>query len=179
MKDAVVLYSSRYGSTKRYAEAIAARLHCLALDAKNGKQVFSEYETIIFGGGIYASGIRGASLLVKNFEKLQDKRLFVYTVGISDPTVPGRFSPILEKIFSQKMREQIQFFHFRGALDYGRMSFLHRSMMKMLKSMVEKKPLSERTDEDEGILSSFGSKVDFFDENAVSPLVEAVEKGSL
>lgn len=52
-------------------------------------------------------------------------------------------------------------------------------MMKMLKSMIEKKPLSERTDEDEGILSTFGGKVDFFDENAISPLVEAVEEGSL
>ena len=179
MKDTVVLYSSRYGSTKRYAEAIAARLHCLALDTKKGKEALSDYETIIFGGGIYASGIRGVSLLTKNFQKLRDKRLFVFTVGISDPTDPSRFSPMLEKIFSPEMRKQIRFFHFRGGMDYSKMSFLHRTMMKMLKSMIEKKPLSERTDEDEGILSTFGGKVDFFDENAISPLVEAVEEGSL
>ena len=129
--------------------------------------------------GIYASGIRGVSLLTKNFQKLRDKRLFVFTVGISDPTDPSRFSPMLEKIFSPEMRKQIRFFHFRGGMDYSKMSFLHRTMMKMLKSMIEKKPLSERTDEDEGILSTFGGKVDFFDENAISPLVEAVEEGSL
>jgi len=86
---------------------------------------------------------------------------------------------MLEKIFSPEMRKQIRFFHFRGGMDYSKMSFLHRTMMKMLKSMIEKKPLSERTDEDEGILSTFGGKVDFFDENAISPLVEAVEEGSL
>ncbi|MFQ9847638.1 MAG: hypothetical protein ACLRXC_12480 [[Clostridium] leptum] len=55
------------------------------------------------------------------------------------------------------------------------MSFLHRAMMKML-DPVEKKPL-ERTDEDEGILSTFGGKVDFWQRNF--SLVEAVEEGSL
>ena len=77
------------------------------------------------------------------------------------------------------MRQKIRFFHFRGGMDYSKMSFLHRAMMKMLKSSIEKKPLSQRTDEDEGILSTFGGKVDFFDQNAVIPLVEAVEAGSL
>ncbi len=179
MKDAVVLYSSRYGSTKRYAEAVAARLHCPALDTKKGKGALSDYETIIFGGGIYAGGIRGISLLTKNFHKLQDKRIFVFTVGIADPADSERFSPMLAKTFSDEMRQKIRFFHFRGGMDYSKMSFLHRAMMKMLKSSIEKKPPSQRTDEDEGILRTFGGKVDFFDQNAVIPLVEAVETGSL
>lgn len=174
MKDCAVFYSSRYGNTKRYAETIAARLHCPALDAKQYKQAIFDYETIIFGGSLYASGIRGVSLITKNFEKLRDKRLFVFTVGVSDPTDPQRFQPILEKNFSPAMRKQIHFFHFRGGLDYSKMSFVHRAMMKMLKSMLEKKDPSERTAEDKEIIRTFGGKVDFFDAETVTPLVETV-----
>ena len=176
MKDTVVIYSSRYGSTKRYAEAIASQLHCPALDAKKGKRVMDDYETIIFGGGIYASGISGISLVTKNFSRLQNKRLFVFTVGISDPADPRKYAPMLQKIFSDEMQKSISFFHFRGGMDYAEMSFVHRAMMKMLRSMIEKKPLADRTEEDEGILRTFGGKVDFFDADAVRPLLEEVAR---
>ncbi len=178
MKDTIVLYSSRYGNTKRYAEAIAAKLHCPALDVKKGKWTLSDYETIIFGGGIYAGGIRGASVLVKHFDRIRDKRLFVFTVGIADPSDTNRFSPMLHKIFSPEMREKIQFYHFRGGMDYSKMGFRHRAMMWMLKSMLAKKPPSQRTDEDEGILATYGGKVDFFDERKIAPLVETVRQGT-
>ena len=51
----IVIYKSKYGSTKTYAEWIASELSCEALDAKNIKaDSLLEYDNIIYGGGLYA-----------------------------------------------------------------------------------------------------------------------------
>ena len=80
----VVVYKSKYGSTKTYAEWIAEDLGCEAIDAKNVKiDDLLKYDTIIYGGGLYAEIINGVILLTKNMDKLEGKKLIVYTTAIT------------------------------------------------------------------------------------------------
>ena len=46
------------------------------------KQI-QQYDVIVLGGAIYASGISGLSFLKKHMEALQGKRLVVFCVGAS------------------------------------------------------------------------------------------------
>ena len=67
MSELLVLYKSKYGSTKRYVQWLQQETGCdvfRAEEYKNGD--FSEYSTVIFAGGIYAGGIAGLSVLKKN-----------------------------------------------------------------------------------------------------------------
>ena len=64
---AIVIYKSKYGSTKCYAQWIADELECDINDASNVKiEDLYEYDTIIYGGGLYAEVIAGVSLITKN-----------------------------------------------------------------------------------------------------------------
>ena len=67
----IVIYRSKYGSTKKYAEWIAEELGCNILEFKEAKiENLMKYDTIIYGGGLYAEVINGVYLLTKNFDKL-------------------------------------------------------------------------------------------------------------
>ena len=64
--NAIVIYKSKYGSTKDYAMWIAEELGCEAKDAKSVKVLdLLAYDTIIYGGGLYAEIIAGVSLITK------------------------------------------------------------------------------------------------------------------
>ena len=54
----IILYTSKYGATKRYADWLAAESGFDCIETKNAKiEDVIQYDAIILGGGIYASGI--------------------------------------------------------------------------------------------------------------------------
>ena len=85
-KTAVIFYS-KYGSTRQYAEWIAEELGADLIDARARRlklRDIQEYDTIIYGGGIYSGGIKGVELITKNWAKgLSAKRVIVFAVGIA------------------------------------------------------------------------------------------------
>ena len=71
----IVIYKSKYGSTKQYALWIAEELGCEAVDAKQVKaDDLLEYDNIVYGGGLYAEVINGVTIITKNIENLKDKK---------------------------------------------------------------------------------------------------------
>ena len=82
MSKILIMYQSKYGATKKYAEWLSEDLSCDLIETKKADiNKIKEYDTIILGGGIYASGIAGISFLKKNYEKLADKKIVVFAVG--------------------------------------------------------------------------------------------------
>ena len=72
----VVIYESKYGTTKKYAEWIADALSCDLFEKKSiTPSALTGYDTIIYGGGLYAGGVSGIGLLKKNFSKISNKNL--------------------------------------------------------------------------------------------------------
>jgi hypothetical protein len=68
-------------------------------------------------------------------------------------------------------------FHFRGSIDYKKISFVHRGMMAMLKKMtVDKKNPDEWTADDKLLVNTYGGKVDFTDRTTIEALVEHVRE---
>ncbi|MDD5944545.1 MAG: flavodoxin domain-containing protein, partial [Clostridia bacterium] len=81
-----VIYGSKYGSTKQYAEWIAEELEADVFDVKGSSiDVIEKYDTVIFGGGLYAGGITGLDFIAKNIDRLKNSRLIIFTCGIADP----------------------------------------------------------------------------------------------
>lgn len=180
MKTAVI-YKSSYGATATYAKWIAADLGADLLQANQVKPAdFQQYQTIIYGGGLYAGGVNGISLLIKNASLLQDKSLYIFTVGASDMTDQNNISAI-RKNLQEKLppilweRNSSHLYHLRGGMQYSKMSFLHRTMMKMFINMMRKKPENELGVQEKGMLDTYGKDVDFTDRTTIKPLVTAVK----
>ena len=130
----VVIYKSKYGSTKQYAGWIAEEL---GADLKNADDVKLQdllpYDTIIYGAGVYIGCIAGIALISDNYEQLKDKKIIVFTVALTDLADKKKYEDLLTKNYSWKMMDTIQTFHLRGALDYKKIGIGNKLMMKRLK----------------------------------------------
>ena len=177
MSKSVVVYKSNYGSTKIYAKWIAKELDADIYEAKEVKiDKLKEYDNIILGGGLYAGGILGSSIISKNFESIRDKKIIVFTVGLAPIKDKEIFKPIIEKNFTLEMRQSISFFHLRGGVDYKKLSIIHKAMMAMLKFTLSRKKPEELTEDDKLMLKTYGDKVDFIDVNTAREIVSYVQK---
>lgn len=177
MKTAVI-YKSHYGSTKQYAEWLSEKLNADLYEKSEIKPItLKNYDVIIYGGGLYAGGINGISLLTKNWDIIKNNKIIVFTVGLADPEKEENIASIynsIGKVFSEDAKKHIKLFHLRGGIDYSKLNFIHKPMMAMLKKVISKKGESELTDEDKGFLETYGKKVDFINKDSITPLIDYV-----
>lgn len=92
MAKGIVIYTSKRGSAKQYAEWIAEDLRaegvsCSAIPLSDAKDVnLYEYDCIIYGGWIRGSGIVDFDKFAKMLDAELMGRLLVYGVGFADET---------------------------------------------------------------------------------------------
>lgn len=137
----IVVYKTKYGSTKTYAEWIAEELSCEVVDVKDTDiQKLSEYDTIIYGGGLYAEVINGVSIITKNLDKLKDKKIAVYTTGITPLDCRAYYDTyVIEKNFKNGVPENVKLFNFLGKMKMNELSLVHRTALKSLKKIMQNK----------------------------------------
>lgn len=180
MNNSVVVYKSRYGATQKYAKWIADELSCDLCERNHVKPADLErYDTIIYGGGLYAGGVNGIDLLTKHFDRLYNKNLIVFTCGLANPLDKDNADSIrnsLNKVLPSQMREKIKVFHLRGAIDYSQLGPIHKAMMAMLHKMTIKKDVDSLREEDRQMLETYGKTVDFTDKATILPIVRFVQE---
>ena len=172
--NAIVIYKSKYGSTKTYAQWIADELHCSAVDAKNIKaDDLLKYDTIIYGGGLYAEVINGITLITKNLDKLADKKIAVFTTGITPLECKEYYDKlVIEKNFKPEMLQYIKIFNFLGKMIIDELSIVHKTALKTLKKIMSGK--ENPTEMEKLLVELCDSDGDFTDKNAISELIEYV-----
>lgn len=172
----LVIYKSKYGSTKRYAKWIAEGVNGDLIESSKVKsEDLKKYDTIVFGGFLHAVGISGVKIITENFKNIADKSLIVFAVGCT----PEREKDI-EKVFSAnlkgEMRGKIQCFYLRGAFNYENLDFVDKMMMNALKIKL-KKIKEEDLDEDaKGLLECYDNPVDWTDKKFIQPIVKCINK---
>lgn len=173
MGKTAVLYRSKYGSTKQYAEWIAEETGAdlFRLPRVSPREI-SRYDTIIVGGGLYAGGMLGASFLRKNLAAFSGKKILVFSVGASFANEKN-IAAIKARLLAPEMLSRVSFFHLRGGLDYRSMKTLDRFAMRLLVSMIRRKPENERDEEEKGILATYGKTVTFVNRATIAPIVQA------
>ena len=76
MKHTLVVYASRYGYTRRYAQWIAEQLGCCAVEARQVRaEQLAACEVLVYGGGLYAGGLNGAKKILADPCALAGKEL--------------------------------------------------------------------------------------------------------
>jgi len=166
MNKVAVVYKSKYGYTKTYAEWIAEELDVpLFCVSDVSPAQLAEFDTVVYGGGVYAGGISGSGLV----NKLKCKNAIVFSVGIADPV-------IADYSYAVKNLGDTKCFHFRGGIDFTRLGFVTKILIKAIRAEASKKDITTLTSDEEALLTYYGKTVDFTDKNAIAPLVEYVRK---
>lgn len=175
-KKILVLYKSKYGSTKRYAEWIANDTNADLLEVSMVKvSDLLKYDLIIFGGFLHAVGISGVKIITDNFQKIMDKKVVIFAVGCS-PEREDAISHVSSSNFTKEMKEKISFFYLRGAFNYDKLDFVDKMMMKALKLKLERKKEKELDEDSKGLLACYDNPVDWTDKGAIAPIIKCINE---
>ena len=163
--NAIVIYKSSTGFTKKYAGWIAEALACEAVAAEQAKSVdFGRYDAVVFGGWAFAGSIHGLKEYKEKLLACKGKKA-VFLVGAMPADAPEA-TAAFRSAFTEEERAAMGTFYLQGGLDYAHMGLAHKAMMKMM-CAVMKKQKGVDSPEYQGISRSF----DATDKAAVAPLV--------
>lgn len=175
MTKGIIVYQSKYGATKKYAEWLQSmtNFHCIETSKAMVNEV-AQYETVILCGGIYASGIAGLSFLKQNIDKLKNKKLAILCVGAS-PYDESAFAEIKAHNLTGDLRD-IPLFYGRGAWNESKMKFMDKTLCKMLQKSVAKKDPSTYEPWMKALMCAVGQNCDWTDKKYLIPLMEHLKK---
>lgn len=117
----IVIYMSRQGATKQYAEWIAQCSDAKVFEAeKCPSEEIEKATNIIVGSGIFAGKWAILPFLKANQRKLESKKLAFFIVGLNPPNLE-KFADLLKQGGVDLPKAKL--FSFKGGLDYPKLSF--------------------------------------------------------
>lgn len=175
MGKGIILYQSKYGSTKKYAQWLEEATGFEVMEVKKAKaDTINDYDTVVLCGAVYASGIAGVSYLRKNKNMLAGKRTAVFCVGAS-PYDEKALREIKEHNLKEDLKE-IPMFYGRGAWDEEGMTFTDRTMCRMLQKAVGKKDPSTYEPWMKALMCAAGQKCDWTDRKYLESLINYIKQ---
>lgn len=139
MSKAIVIYTSKRGSTKQYAEWIAEDLGCEAksLSDCGGIDLYA-YDLIIYGGWIRGSGIVDFDKFARMLDDTLMDRLIVFGVGFADETADNYaqvWGYSLGKL-DPKNEHRVLLYILGGKYDPASVTGLDKFLMKTMRAVL-------------------------------------------
>lgn len=139
-KNLLILYKSKTGFTKKYADLIAGETGGTTMDFKKGTpELLSSFDKILFGSRMHAGRIDGLSEARSLFQKghIQPSALFV------TGAMPNTEKKALEEMWQNNLTSEelagLPHFYMQSGLCYEKMNFTDKAMMKMFSFMMNQK----------------------------------------
>ena len=174
----VILYGSRYGSARRYAQELSKQTDIPAVSYQEAPPL-SKLETIVYIGALYAGGVLGLTKTLRRQSFGEHQRLVIVTVGLADPDILQNRENIrnaLQKQIPAQLYGRAAVFYLRGAIDYQALSLGHRTMMALLHRSLQKKPAEEWSEEDRALMETYGKQADFVDFASLRPIINEMQR---
>ena len=162
----VILYGSRYGTSRRYAQALAERtgLPCYPADQAARAEGCAE---LVYVGGLYAGGVCGLGRALRALAPDPARRYLIATVGLADPHDAENIRNIrtaLQARLPKPVLDNARLFHLRGGIDYSRLNF----------AAAKNQPPEQQNAETRAMIETYGKAVDFVDLATLEPIVQAL-----
>lgn len=166
----IVIYKSKSGFTKRYAEWISDELMCEIINYKEIKKLnLDDYDLVIYGGRVHAGSIDS---LKKVKEILANKKckLIVFATGATPITATEEIANIMKINFTDN---SIPHFYMQSGLCYEKMSIVDKTIMKMLSKMLSSK--KDKSDAEGGAAIAISKSHDISSKDYIMPLIDYVK----
>lgn len=168
----VVVYNTKYGSTKQYAEWIAEALQADLLDGKHLKAgQLMPYDMIIYGGGIFSGGIYRLDFLKKHIHKeLRGKVVVCFGVGITVGHDENQIQAD-EINFSEELKG-MPCFYLTGRYDPSEIHGLDKGIIKLTRRLLDG-GTGKYADE---LRDTFANGRNLMDRDQIIPLVQYIRE---
>jgi menaquinone-dependent protoporphyrinogen IX oxidase len=175
-KRVVVLYGTKYGSTKRYAEWIAEEINADIFEVfKFDQSLLNEYAVVVFGSPVYMGRIKYTRFIKRNWETLTTKKVVIFSVTGITPDDPRQ-----EKVFRTslpvEMRKKITYCPLRGAFNYRKLSCIDKMLMSGPRIRFQINCWLKKDEKARAMLARFFSPQDWTDKTAIEPVVTLVKQ---
>ena len=197
----IVMYTSKYGAAETYARWIAEALGCRAVPLdKFSKKELQGYDTVIYGGGVQAGGVRGLEQFTKWIKgdlKLRqmakrgtiseaeaaeigafDRQYYIFAVGISLDSEGNRLQ-LRDINFDKDWLRDLPCFFLPGAFDPAKLAGVDKAIIKVATKMFLDKPEAQAAAEDAQVLRYFETGCDLIDRTRTTALIESVKSGAV
>jgi len=171
----VVIYKSKSGFTKKYAKWIAQELSADIFEtSKVNSEIVREYDSIIYGGGLYAVGINGVEFITQNFDKFKGKKVVVFATGAST-CKEEVVSKVSNKNFTLEQQKQIRFFYLRGGFNFSKLKPIDKVLMTLMKWKMKIKDKNKLTPDEIGMLAAYDNPEDYTTKENIHELIAYVK----
>jgi menaquinone-dependent protoporphyrinogen IX oxidase len=172
MASTIIIYSSKYGSTKQYAEWIAADsgADIVSVEKADPKKL-AAYGTVVFGACVYVGKMRKIDFLAKNAAALEGKKVLVFAV-CSSKTGEKQANEIMESNIPAALRPKVKFFSLAGKI--GKLDLLDSILIQAPLAAARSKYKKTGSEEDRRALE----KLEHFDgmgREQVAPIVAEIK----
>lgn len=170
----LIIYKSKTGFTKRYAEWISQELQCSTISYDNFKSdLISDFDILIFGTRVHTGRIDGFNKF-KKIIKETNKKIIVFAVGGTSAEAINSINKIWDSSFSKSELHEIPHFYMQGGLDYENMTAGDRFIMKSLAKMLGQK--NSKDFEETGCEQAIQSSYDATSKEYIIPLINYVRR---
>jgi len=169
----IIVYNSKTGFTKIYADWIAEELSCKTLSYNDFSEVIiKEYDIVIFGSRIHVGKIEYLDKIKSCFDSKPDKELIVFATG----GTPCAAEEVINKIWSNNLTESelktIPHFYAQSGLNYEKMRFLDRIIMKTAAFFMSK--MKNKDNNEVGFEQAIKNSYDNSSKKNIFPIVEYI-----
>ena len=166
----LLLYSSKTGFTRRYAQWIGEELGLRPTEWKDCTAgQLAEADLIVYGGSVNGGIITGQTKVERMARKAGNRPVIWFAVGLRPPTL--RTMELLRKNNFGRDSEA-PLFYFPGGLDKEKLPPGDRTMLRVYRAMLRRR--RDLDPEDEGMIDRLSIPGDHTDRTAIEPLVDLI-----
>jgi hypothetical protein len=172
----LILYGSCYGTAQRYAVKLAEMAGVEAVPYRGFRGISGSCH-IFYVGSLYAGRVTGLSKTIRKLSGKQDCKLTILTVGLADPHLEKtavHIAKAVQKQVPSGLFQKTELFHLRGGLDYPRLHWRHKAMMRMMYWQLDRIPPEERDQETEDMRKTRYETVDFTDFTSLERIAQRI-----
>ena len=144
----LIVYQSKYGSTKQYAQWIQSDIPSDLADADTADtHEFAKYDVIVFGSSIRMGRIVIAPLIIESWNAVKGKKVVLFTTSGTPPEHPN-----IRKIYQRSLPEgswkDIKYFPLHGRMVKNDLSFIDKFLVAIGQIMEKDESIAKRMRED-------------------------------
>ena len=168
----IIIYGSKYGTSKEYAIYLGLKTNITVVNYKDLKNI-NKYDTIIYVGSIYAGNILGLRKTFKKLNNINNKNIYIITVGMSE-TNNRNIDERIKSIIKKDIYDKVNVFHLNGKINYFTLNKKDKFLISLMYKILSKENNNELKKENQMILEIYKNKIDKMDFNKLIPVIDLI-----